>query len=118
MTDEISFGGKRNILLPFIFLTVAYVLSSISSIKVSFWILVIVAIVAILFIALSYRLKSSVSSTTETAEIAEVVKTTKPTEKKGDWINSRPVVIIVAIAMIASAIYLLPPILQFLQWLF
>ena len=68
MTDEISLGGKRNILLPFIFLSVVYVLLKILSIKISLWILVAVAIVAILFIVLSSKLKSFAPSTAKTAE--------------------------------------------------
>ena len=80
MTDEISLGEKRNILLPFIILIMVYVLLKVFSIKVSLWILVIVAIVAILFIALSsYRLKSSAPSTTEETE------PTVPAKKSTLW---------------------------------
>ena len=76
MTDEISFGEKRNILLPFIFLLVVYVFLKVFSIKISIWVLVIVAVVVILLIALSYRLKSSTSSSTEETETTVPKKST------------------------------------------
>ena len=69
MTDETSQGEKRSILLPLIiFLSVAYVLLKISPIKIPFWILVVVAIAAVLLIVLPSKLRPLAPSATKTIE--------------------------------------------------
>lgn len=98
MANENSLGEKRRRWLPFIILMVVYVLLKISSIKISFWVLVALAIVTIFFIVLSYKLKSLAPSMATTIE--ESLSSVKFQEFKSDALR----VILVIAAVITLAI--------------